>query len=77
VDAILAHFDGSVIIPDEPITLRPMDQVLILLDSASPAALAGLEAATRAYYQSQGETEAVEWGRGLAADSSCAWEEEP
>jgi hypothetical protein len=77
MDAISAHFDGSVIIPDEPLKLPLQAQVVVLLDSSGDAALARLEAATRAFYQSaEDQTEDDEWGRGLAHDSRQAWDEE-
>jgi hypothetical protein len=75
---IRAHFDGTVIVPDEPVTLPPQTQVMILVDSDETASTSNLEKATREYYLglASNESEDVAWGNGLAHDSSQAWDEE-
>lgn len=75
--AIRAHFDGSVIVPDEPVNLPPQSQVVILLDGASSIAAADLERATQKYYQeSASDSEDSSWAQGAEADSRTAWDEE-
>ncbi len=77
MDAIRAHFDGSVIVPDEPITVPPQSQVVVLIDSAAGSAVARLESETRQYYESlEVDPEDEGWGVGVARDSQKAWDEE-
>lgn len=35
--AFKGHFDGKVIVPDEPVNLRPNEQLLIQVQPAAPA----------------------------------------
>lgn len=73
---IRAHFDGSVIVPDEPITLPPQSKVMILLDSSTPATAAELETQTREYYQGESHDELDDaWGEGVARGNVQAWDE--
>jgi len=75
---IRAHFDGSVIVPDEPVPLPPQAQVVVLADLAGGTASDDLERATQDYYRDLAETEGADedsWGEGLARDSHHAWEE--
>lgn len=77
--AIRAHFDGSVIVPDEPVSMRPQTQVVVLADLAGTASLEELENATREYYCGLADADGAlgdgGWGEGLAGDSHLAWEE--
>ena len=75
---IRAHFDGSVIVPDEPVKLSPQEQVVVLVDSATSAPAGDLEKATREYYQAESSHESDDdgWGQALARDSRQAWDQE-
>jgi hypothetical protein len=77
VVVIRAHFDGSVIVPDEPVTLPPQSKVVVLVDSAGPPSGGDLEEATRQYYQGRSPDEVDDdgWGQGLASDSRRAWDQ--
>jgi hypothetical protein len=73
--AIRAHFDGTVIVPDEPVPVLHQTDMVVLINSPDSAAVNLLEQATRQYYQASGDdTDDDEWGRGLAPDSQNAWE---
>ncbi len=78
--AIRAHFDGSVIVPDEPVSLPPQAQVTVLVNSTESPSMDELERLTREYYQGQSQTrdefDADDWGRGVAHDLPYAWQEE-
>jgi hypothetical protein len=79
MQAIRAHFDGLVIIPDEPVTFPPNSKLVILLDSDSNAGMDELNRAAKEYYQNQSAEEKAEdeaWGRAVARDSHLAWDEE-
>jgi hypothetical protein len=76
---IRAHFDGSVIVPDEPVSLPPQAQVVVLTDSFGASSIDELEKATREYYcglsGDEGASDDDGWGEGLARDSHLAWED--
>jgi hypothetical protein len=74
--AIKAHFEGSVIVPDEPVNLPQNASVYVLADSADSAAARDLEQATRRYYQGLSAEDAKEdeaWGNTLSRGSSLGW----
>lgn len=74
--AIEAHFDGGVIIPDEPLDLSPNSKVMVLVDVDDPAGQRKLNDAVRDYYLAQPPEDRdldERWGKDLAADSSEAW----
>lgn len=74
--AIRAHFDGSVIVPDEPVPAAPQEAVVVLVDGAVSPGTEALERRTREYYQSQSTADSDEgWGKDLAADTHKAWTE--
>jgi hypothetical protein len=73
---IRAHFDGSAIVPDEPIALSPQARLVVLADSDGPANSVELDKATRDYYQAEASDDDENWGRGLAKESSQAWDQE-
>ena len=76
--AIRAHFDGSVVVPDEPLAVSPQTPVVVLLDSTDSQSATDLEAATRQYYQAQASQDEEDdaWGRSVARDSHEAWDRE-
>lgn len=73
---IRAHFDGSVVVPDEPLEASPQTQVVVLLESSNGNSASELEAATREYYENQAPPDAEDdsWGEAVARDSRNAWE---
>jgi hypothetical protein len=76
---IRAHFDGSAIIPDEPLSLPAQAKVIVLVDFDETSARAELDQAAREYYQSQSPEERADdlsWGRAVAPDSKHAWDGE-
>lgn len=75
---IRAHFDGSVVVPDEPVSASPQTPVVVLIESANSNSTDDLAAATREYYESQGspDVEDDSWGRSVAGDSRNAWDQE-
>lgn len=75
--AIRAHFDGGVIVPDEPFTLRASSQVVVLVDADPSKSTAELAEATRRYYQqTQSDAEDDSWGAGVTPGSTAAWDQE-
>jgi hypothetical protein len=77
--AIRAHFDGQVIIPDEPVNLPADAQVVVLVDADGASSPIDLDRATREYYLGQSAADRAEdaaWGDALARDSGRAWEHE-
>jgi hypothetical protein len=75
---IRAHFDGSVIVPDEPLLLAAQSQVVVLVDSIGSESAGKLEEATRDYYQAQSCDDLSDegWGSALSRDSRQAWDQE-
>jgi hypothetical protein len=73
---IRAHFDGNAIIPDEPVTLSPTAQVVVLLESSNADAMNSLQAATREYYEAQGPRDAEDddWGELVSKEGASAWD---
>lgn len=74
---IRAHFDGSKIVPDEPVQLAPNQQVVVLVDSPANGTATELDRATREYYQSDPSSlsEDQDWGGAVAPGSSTAWDD--
>ena len=73
--AIRAHFDGRVIVPDEPLELPADSKVTVLIQT--PEEDARIADETKKYYQSLTEEEKAEdaeWGRGVAKRLPNAWE---
>ena len=75
---IRAHFDGHVIIPDEPVNLAPDSKVTVLLDSDQAESIdTELECQLREYYQNQSNDERAEddsWGKMTSRGAGQAWE---
>jgi AF2212-like protein len=74
--AIRAHFDGRVIIPDEPLELPPQSEVTVLIDQETEED-AKIAEETRKYYESLSAEEKAEdeaWGKGAEHDAGSAWE---
>ena len=74
--AIRAHFDGRVIVPDEPLDLPPQSEVTVLIEQETEED-AKVAEETRKYYESLSAEEKAEdeaWGKGLEKDAGSAWE---
>jgi len=74
--SIRAHFDGRVIVPDEPLDLPPQSEVTVLIEQETEDE-AKIAEETRKYYQSLTEEEKAEdaeWGQGVAKRLPNAWE---
>jgi hypothetical protein len=79
MQAIRAHFDGSAIVPDEPVALAANTKLIILVDSGDSSGMDELNRAAREYYQSltaEEIAEDAEWARAAAPDSKHAWDGE-
>jgi hypothetical protein len=77
MQVIRAHFDGRVIVPDEPISLEPHSEVIVLVNRDAAHVDAALGEATRLYYEEQSAEEQAEdeaWGNAVARDSRRTWE---
>ena len=75
--AIRAHFDGRVIILDEPIELAPDTEVTVWVQS-TPEEEARIAQQTRDYYRSMTDEEKAEdeeWAKDAEQDASSAWED--
>ena len=74
--AIRAHFDGRVIIPDEPLELPPDSEVTVLIEQETEED-AKIAEETRKYYESLSTEERAEdeaWGKATERDAGSAWE---
>ena len=74
--AIRAHFDGRVIVPDEPLDLPPQSEVTVLIEMETEDDAKVVEE-TRKYYESLSAEEKAEdeaWGKGMEKDAGSAWE---
>jgi hypothetical protein len=77
--AFRAHFDGKVIVPDEPVNLSSKSRTFIVLDVDEEMTAAQIEQATRDYYLTQSPEEKAEdiaWGNATAKDQSKIWDED-
>jgi|GEM_PF-6047699 len=75
---IRGHFDGKVIVLDEPVDLPPQAEVIVLANAENKAVADQLEAETREYYQTQTAEDAAEdedWARAFQAHPQV-WNEE-
>lgn len=74
--AIRAHFNGRVIVPDEPLDLPPQSEVTVLIEQETEED-AKVAEETRKYYESLSAEEKAEddaWEKGLEKDAGSAWE---
>ena len=79
--AIRVIFDGKAFIPQEPVSLPRESEVVVIVAENDRTAQAELDAAIRAYYQSNHDrggkdADDVAWGDAILPDSSKAWEED-
>ena len=75
--AIRVIFDGKSFIPQQPVALPPQSEALVLVEQSDPKAQADLDAAIRAYYQSNpNDPDDDAWAGATAPRSDRAWEED-
>ena len=77
--AIRVIFDGKSFVPQQPVSLPPQSEALVLIEQGSdPAARQALDDAVRAYYQQSPTADADDdaWGRATTPDSQRAWNED-
>jgi hypothetical protein len=71
--AIRAVFDGKAFVPQQPVSLPPQSEALVLADQADQQSL---DDAVREYYQQSSDADDEDWGRATAQDLHRAWDEE-
>lgn len=74
--AIRAVFDGKAFVPQQPVSLPPQSEALVLVEEPDQAAQHALDDAIREYYQRQSDIDDEQWGRVTAQDSHRAWDED-
>lgn len=75
--AIRVILDGKAFIPQQPVSLPDQSEALVIVDQNDPSAQSQLEAAVRAYYQSnQSDAEDDAWGAATTPQSHKAWDED-
>jgi hypothetical protein len=76
--AIRVIFDGKTFLPQQPVSLAPQSEALVIAEGDDPSAQAQLDAAIRAYYTSQGPSDADDdaWGKATSPQSHRAWDED-
>ncbi|MGH7214922.1 MAG: antitoxin family protein [Tepidisphaeraceae bacterium] len=79
--AIRVIFDGKAFIPQQPVSLPDQSEAMVIVEQNDPSAQAQLDAAVRAYYQSNPDqsnqdADDVAWGDATAPDSHKAWDED-
>ena len=75
--AIRVIFDGKAFIPQQPVSLPDHAEALVIVEQNDPSAQAQLDAAVRAYYESnQPDADDDSWGAATAPQSHKAWDED-
>ena len=83
--AIRVIFDGKSFVPQQPVSLPPQSEGLVLIEQGAddPAARQALDDAVRAYYQQSPATDAAAdddddkaWSRATTPRSHRAWDED-
>src|SRR5919107_308733 len=62
--AIRVIFDGKAFVPQQPVSLPPQSEALVIVEQGDRSAHEQLDAAIRAYYE--GERGAEDWGRATS-----------
>ncbi len=76
--SIRAHFDGRVIVPDEPVTIARNANLLVWVES-EPASKAAIDQAIQNYYLGMSSVEQRAddaWESLRPADQKQAWDED-
>jgi hypothetical protein len=74
--AIRVVFDGKAFVPQQPVSLKPQSEALVIVDETDPAAQKQLEDAIRAYYAGGSDAEDEAWGKATSSQSHRAWDED-
>ena len=77
--AIRVIFDGKSFVPQQPVSLPPQSEALVIAGDTDRAAQDQLDAAVRAYYQSGpggGDAEDDAWAGATSPQSHRAWDED-
>jgi hypothetical protein len=78
--AIRVIFDGKSFVPQQPVSLPPQSEGLVLIEQEAddPAARQALDDAVRAYYQQSENADSDDeaWSRATTPDSRRAWDED-
>lgn len=76
--AIRAIFDGKAFIPQQPVSLPPQSEALVIVEQTDPTAQHHLDAAVRAYYQAApgGDADDNAWANAASPQSHRAWDED-
>lgn len=75
--AIRVVFDGKAFIPQQPVSLPPQSEGLVIVEQEDPAAQQQLDDAVRAYYKKDAnDADDEAWGNATAPLSHRAWDEE-
>jgi hypothetical protein len=74
--AIRVIFDGKAFVPEQPVSLPPKSEGLVIVQETDPAARAILDNEIRAYYEAGEDAEDEAWARATAAESQRAWDED-
>lgn len=74
--AIRVVFDGKAFIPQQPVSLPPQSEGLVIVEQEDFAAQQQLDDAVRAYYKDANDADDEAWGKATAPLSHRAWDEE-
>ena len=74
--AIRAIFDGKAFVPQQPVSVPPQAEALVLVNEADSTAQQALDQAVREYYQGGPDADDEAWGRATGPQSHRAWDEE-
>jgi hypothetical protein len=74
--AIRVIFDGKAFVPQQPVSLPPQSEALVIVDHDDPAAREQLDAALRAYYEAGADSDDEAWGNATSPQSHRAWNED-
>jgi hypothetical protein len=77
VTAIRVIFDGKSFVPQQPVSLPPESEALVIVGETDRAAQDQLDADVRMYYEGGGNDAADEaWATATAPQSHRAWDED-
>ena len=71
--AIRVIFDGKAFVPQQPVSIAPQTEAVVLVEGSDPAA-PSLDEAMRQYYLGGEDPEDESWARATAQQSRDAWD---
>jgi hypothetical protein len=77
--AIRVIFDGKAFVPQQPVSLPPQSEALVIVEQSDPSAQAQLDTAVRAWYEGTpagGDADDDAWAKVTAPQSHRAWGED-